>query len=469
MAIRRQAHQVDGLRAASEGFLLAIDDEESVCRRILKSQDDLLRVGQRKGVTRLLNAAFNVGDGTNRGFVFLTLGVTPTRSHTWNEGVVLDKRVELQHFGGAVVQVTITHDGARAHLWAIATTSFRRIAIVDGAARPSTPVGVVGAKIVSKLVGHHIQIPRIAVDVGGGAARHHRAEPIGERRTVHTEVCDATRPRVAPLGHQVGDVTLNRIQGRRGFPRGSEVVQHATGVVGEGRHGVRGLPQVHVGGLQQKQSVQFLGVDRRDTGHLGEGPIRGVAHVVVRAVREVVHVNGHLHATTVVGAIGALLRDVNRFFQWCLIDTTREGREVGAFVEIEHGVHLAIHLSEVVLLPFVMKAAEHVVAHQDERTDHLTVRVQSEGLKLGGISLLFEATLTRHAHRDQVGVHLEALELKRQPFWHITIPACGAREHQFCLLRILGSKVFEARHVELDNRRITGSLYSGLHLCPRFV
>ena len=53
---------------------------------------------------------------------------------------------------------------------------------------------VVGSEVVAKLVGDHVQIPRIAVDVVVGAVGQVGAESVGIRTTVHVEPRDATVP-----------------------------------------------------------------------------------------------------------------------------------------------------------------------------------------------------------------------------------------------------------------------------------
>ena len=206
--------------------------------------------------------------------------------------------MELQHFGGRG-DVAVAHDGARTDRGAVAASTFRSVAVVDGASWPSAPVGVVGAKVVSQFVGHHVQVPRVAVDVGARAARHGRAEAVGEGAAVHAQPCNAAGAGVPALRHQVGDVALNGVETWRAFPRVAKAVQHATCVVDEVGHGVRRLPEVHVARLEQDQTVELLRINGGHSRHLGQGPVRGVGHVVVRQVREVVYVDGHLHASTV--------------------------------------------------------------------------------------------------------------------------------------------------------------------------
>ncbi len=223
---------------------------------------------------------------------------------------------------------------------------------------------------------------------------------------------------------------------------------------------------MNVGGLQQEQTSKFLGVNRGHAGHLGECPIRGIADVVVGGVREVVHVDGHLHTSTVVGAVGALFRALNRFLEGSFIHATGEGGEVGTLVEVEHGIHVALDLRQIKLLPVMMEAAKHVIVHEHQRSHDLVVAAQREGLELGYVVLLFKSPLACEPDGHNIGVHEEPVQLKGQPLWRNTVPACGARKRQFKRLLVFRAKLFEARVVELKNRGIAWTLYSSFDLPP---
>ena len=196
---------------------------------------------------------------------------------------------------------------------------------------------------------------------------------------------------------------------------------------------------MNVGGLQQEQAVKLLGVDRRHSGHLGKRPIGGIAHVVVGAVREVVHVDGHLDTSTIVGAVGALLRPLNGLLEGCLIHATCEGGEVGSLVEVEHGIHIAVHLGQVKLLPVVMEAAKHMVVHEHQRSHHLVVQAQRECLELGHVVLFFKTTLIRQSDGHNIGVHKKPFQLERHPLRRNASPALGAWERQFKGLLVFGA------------------------------
>ena len=113
-------------------------------------------------------------------FIFFAECVASTGGHARNQRIVLDERMELKHLGCAVVQMTVTHDGSSVDLRAAAAVAFAGIAVVNGTSGPSAPMGVVGPKIVTEFVRHHVEVPRVTVDVGARAAGHPGAESVGK-------------------------------------------------------------------------------------------------------------------------------------------------------------------------------------------------------------------------------------------------------------------------------------------------
>ena len=172
-----------------------------------------------------------------------------------------------------------------------------------------------------------------------------------------------------------------------------------------------------VAGGQEHQPVQLLGVDGFHASHLSQRPICGACHVAVGEVRVVVHVNGHLDASTSAGRTQHLfLGFFGRTTPLFVHHTALKRRQLGAAVEIHHGVRVALHLSQVVLLSLVVETSEHVVGHQHERAHYLAVVLQFERLKLRHVFVLLESAVARRAHGQHRGMNKKALEFKVNVF-----------------------------------------------------
>ena len=87
------------------------------------SDDQLLSVGLGDGVTSLLVARRNTGDGAFRWRPSLAAALASGGRHAWNQGIVFHKRVELKDLRSGRIDVTITHDGSIGHGGSIATAS----------------------------------------------------------------------------------------------------------------------------------------------------------------------------------------------------------------------------------------------------------------------------------------------------------------------------------------------------------
>ena len=208
-------------------------------------------------------------------------------------------------------------------------------------------------------------------------------------------------------------VALDGVEAWRAFPRVAEAVQHSSSVVDVVGHGVGRLPQVHVARSQEDQTVQFLGVNGFDTGHLGQSPIGGVGHVVVRQVGVIVHVNGHLHAPAAArGAEHLLLSLFGGLVQFLLDKAALEWRQIGSAVEIQNGIRFAFHLGHIVLLTSVVERAQHVVGHQHQGAHDLPVQPHFERLKLRNVLVLFVTAIARRSHRQDCRVHEEPLQFE---------------------------------------------------------
>ena len=243
------------------------------------------------------------------------------------------------------------------------------------------------------------------------------------------------------------DVTLYGIQRRCCFPSGSEIIQHATRVVGESRHGVRGLPQVDKGRLKQKQTIQFLGVNGGNTCHLSQRPIGGIPDVVVGVVREVVHVDGHLHTTTIHPVCQCrglrLIPRLNFLFE----PTFKDG-QILPFVDVCYHIEVTFDLCDVMLSSTMVKTAQNMVLHQHHRAHSLTVVQNAERLKSRNHTFLAIAILGGDAHSDCGGVDEKTRQLK---FKHIVPPSNGfvghgeVQRHGFGICRSGGCEICQ-RH-----------------------
>ena len=126
-----------------------------------------------------------------------------------NERVVFYRRMKNKVFTAAGNGVAVAHDGAQLTSGVVCkagTIAFITAAIVDGATGPAAPVGVVGSTIVTHLVGDHVQVPGVGVDVVARGAGKVAADTSIEAVAQAIEVCDATGPNVGPHGQEVFQV-----------------------------------------------------------------------------------------------------------------------------------------------------------------------------------------------------------------------------------------------------------------------
>ena len=240
-------------------------------------------------------------------------------------------------------------------------------------------MGVVGSKVVTKFVGHHIQVPGVAVDVVIGRVGQVGTESVSIRTAIHVQPSDATCARVGPLGDQVRHVPLHGVQGAVRLPRVAKTVEHGASVLDIRAHRVAGLPNVDVRRLQQGQAVQFLGVDRFDARHHGKCPFRGVVHVVEGGPGEEVQIKCDFHAPAIHPFRRRPLLAVR--MRRKLLGIHHPTLERLVVPELVHvGQHVAISrlVHDVVLAPVLVKRSDNVVGHQGQTPHGLAVDGHTE-------------------------------------------------------------------------------------------
>ena len=181
--------------------------------------------------------------------------------------------------------VAVAHDGTRLGCRIVRATALSSVAIVNGAARPSAPVGVIGSEIVAELVRNHIEVPAVIVQVVGQRGVQVGREPrriIGAANNV--EVRDASCACIRPAGHEVNQVAGPIGQVGVVQPFHSKCIQHGSCVANEGCVRVSCFPYIHIRGRQIDQVVQLCLINFGNTCEECKRPFNGVSAVLVEGV-----------------------------------------------------------------------------------------------------------------------------------------------------------------------------------------
>ena len=130
--------------------------------------------------------------------------------------------------------MAVAHDGAqlaRRVVGVACAVPFVVAAVVDGASRPTTPMGMIGAAIVSHFVGNDVEVPSVGVDVVRSGAGEVSANPCIETVAEAIEVGDSAGANVGPHGKEVLQVQWNGVEVGVVVPFGVERAQEASAIV----------------------------------------------------------------------------------------------------------------------------------------------------------------------------------------------------------------------------------------------